>query len=484
MNTSVTRSLLVGVLVLVAAILAVWCYSFFNQRLHAGHTYGLTILFDDAQGIGKQADVYLAGVNIGTVTSVGLSPATGKAEVRVQITKSARVPKGSVPTITASLLGGSASVDFTPPPQNGPLPPDAYYPPGSVLTGNSSLNFAAIQAQAGGLMSQFSQTAKKANALLDQATKTAAALNQIVTDPRIRGSLTDTVENLDRASEQGLELTNELRSMLAQDNGQVQAALGNVTQTTGALRQTTQQNKNQINQIVENLNQTTSQLARLTTQANQTFAKGDTLQNLSDTIAGLKQASIKMNEIEANISSFTGDKQVQVDIKQTIHNTALVSQDLGALIPRLKAIVGKGGPSSVARGNAQFMSTLDFTQDFRTNKFRTDFNLYAPISATDFARLGVYDLTGLNKLNLQYGQVSPYNKLLTYRAGIYASEVGIGADYDLFGDRTFSLDIYNPNRIQVDARQKFRLNKESSLWLGVQDVPRTNAITLGFELQH
>ena len=475
---------MVGVLVLVAAVLAIWCYSFFNQRLRTNSTYGLVVMFDDAEGISKQADVYLAGVNIGAVTSVGLSPTTGRAEVRIQIQKGIGVPIGSVATINSSLLGGASTIDFTPPEQTGVLSAADYYAPGTIIDGRPTTSLAEVQAQAGTLMSQLSTTAQKADALLDQATKTAATLNQMISDPRVRGSLDDTVMNLDKASEQGLQLTNDLRTMMAQDNGQVKGVLGNVAATTEQLHATTQANSAQITQIVENLKQTTGQLAAMTQQANETFTKGNTIENLSDTIANLKQATVKMNQIAANISDLTGDKQVEGDIKTTIHNTALVSENLGALIPRLTALVGKGRTTQVAAGNAQFETKLDFTQDLRTNKFRTDFDLLTPISGTDFARLGVYDLTGLNELNLQYGQASPYNKLLTYRAGIYASKVGFGADYDLFGDKTFSLDIYNPNRIQIDAKQKLRLNKESSLWFGVQDIPRTNAVAVGFELQH
>jgi phospholipid/cholesterol/gamma-HCH transport system substrate-binding protein len=477
-----TRNAVLGAFIIVAIVVGIWAAAFFDQQLAASRTYPMTLLFDDAQGIGKQADVYLSGVQIGTVSDVGLSPTTGKAQVRILIEKQYRVPIGSEPAIESGILGGQSYIDFTPPPRSAVLPSNSYYPPRAVISGQESVDFAALQARAGGLMDQFGQTAKKMDALLDEATKTTTALDQMVSDPRLKSSLIDTVRNLDMASQQGLQLTNDIRTMLAQDNMQARGALGNVTGTTAALRDMTTRNSGRLDEIVRSLAHTTATMDQLTTQADSTLTKGQTVQNLSDTIAGLKQASETLNKIESSIAGITTDPSVQSDLKTTVHNASVASANTSLLIQRLTALTGHSNNSVL--GNVKIVSRLDFTQRFQPSKFRTDFNVYAPFGANDIGQAGIYDLTGANKLNLQYGQRSAYNKLFTYRAGLYASQIGVGVDYDLFGDRTFSVDLYDPNRISLDARQKLRLNKESSLWFGVQDVPRTNSVALGFELQH
>ncbi len=482
MNTSSQTAFQVGLLIVIGVVIFGFCYYFFYGAERGSNSYSISVLFKDAQGVDKQANVDLAGVKIGTVSSVGLSQDTGKAIVRLDIEKKYRIPKGSQIIVAGSLLGGASMVTISPPLQNGPLPPDAYISAGATVEGDETASLAALQAKAGGLINQVEITGAKANKLLDQVAITTQSINKILSDPRLRSSLFDSVQNIDLATKNGLLLTDQLRTTLAEDNAQVHGALGNVTDMTSDMKGITETNRSKINAIIANLNDTTATLSQLTTKTNEQLAKGQTIQNMSDTMANLKDASVKLDKITDDVESITGDKTVQGELKTTVHNVSVASGQTELLVQRLTALTG-GTRGPAKRGDLQFQTRLDFSQDFRLSKFRTDFDLYAPLSNVDFARVGVYDITEGDKLNLQYGQVSSYNKLFTYRAGIYASKVGIGVDYDLFGAHALSFDLFDPNRPRLDVRERVKINKNASVTFGLDNVPRTNDAMLGLQLE-
>jgi len=239
-------------------------------------------------------------------------------------------------------------------------------------------------------------------------------------------------------------------------------------------------NHTKIDQLMTTLNETTEQMDRMVTQTNKTLTAGNTLGNLSDTMANLKAASVKLNLIEDDLHSLTGDASVQKDVRTTIANAAAASGHTNELISRLDVLAGgHGGHSFEFKPQTQ----LVFLQNFGEHKFRTDFDLYAPISDVDFFRVGVRDLTETNELNLQYGSRSSYNKRVSFREGIYADKVGLGADYDVFGPRHLSFDLYDPNYLRLDIRQRVPITKQSALWFGLENVPRDSEATLGFELR-
>jgi phospholipid/cholesterol/gamma-HCH transport system substrate-binding protein len=486
MNISSRTAFQVGLLVFGGFCVLVGGWIFLNGLIRTRATYPITFTFHDAQGVTAQADVTLAGVKVGTVSSAGLSPDGRLALVHCEIDKHRAIPVGSRVTIAAGILGGSATVAIMPPPPPPPGVPEgqvAYLQPHQTIAGDEAFSLQAFSAQAGGLLRQFATTSMKANQLLDQATKTTESINNIVGNPQVQLTLMSTLQNLNKASANGLQTTQALQEDLRADNAQIQSSLDNVNSMTASLMKTTQGNSGHINQIVENLNQSSTQLNELMTHANTTLTQGQTMEKLSDSVNNLHTATVKLDSIMGNISSVTGNPQVQADLEQTVHNAAVASANTKELVQRLNAITGGGHPHTPGHGNLAFLTRLNFSQNLRENHFRTDFDLYAPLSSQDFARAGINDLTETNHLNLQYGKVSPYNRLFTYRAGVYDGQVGIGADYDLFGGNPFSIDLYDPNRLRLDARQTFRVNTNFGIWLGLEDVPRTNAVTVGVQLQ-
>lgn len=490
MNTA-RSALQVGLLVFLGAVLVTAGYIFFKRSEIGQNSYLLTLSFDDAQGVRTGSDVEYSGVLVGHVDDVKLSP-TGTALIKARIDRGVKIPTDAIVTVSTSLLGSRSSVEIVPPHDAKHAMSAKYFEPGATVVGKEALTFDTLQTKAGtlmekagGLMDNLTQTTKKANTLLDTVNHTATTANNIVSNPAMQNGLKGTVDNIYLASRQALELTHDMRSAMAADNGLLQTSLKNVNTTTGEFRNIAVSNHDKMNAIIANLNETSAQVDRLVTHSNAlldqtsaTLTKGNVTENLSTTVANLKTATEKLNLIEDDLRSVTGDKSVQGDMKTTIHNVAQASGHTNELINRLNVLAG----GHAAHTNIPLTTELVFWQNFRTPAFRTDFDLYAPFSSSEFARAGIRDITGTNRLNLQYGQ--RYNNRVSARAGVYNSKVGVGLDYDIFGKGAFTADLYDPNHLHLDLRQRIGVGHGTALWLGVEDIPRNPGVTAGIELRH
>ena len=87
---------------------------FLHGSLAANNTYSFDVLFDDAKGVTAETPVTLAGVQIGKVERVRLTPGQ-KADLKLQVKKDYLIPHGSRFSITTPLLGTSGTVIVMPP---------------------------------------------------------------------------------------------------------------------------------------------------------------------------------------------------------------------------------------------------------------------------------------------------------------------------------------------------------------------------------
>ena len=502
----------VGVVFVLAVALFAVMFFFLRGTLAANNTYSFDVLFDDAKGATADTPVTLAGVQIGKVERVKLT-AGQQADLRLQVKKDYGIPHGSRFTITTPLLGTSGTVVVVP-------PADAYKRPSDIvrdgenLKGDQSGDLTASFGKATLLLDQLTQTAKKADLLLDKVTMLAG-------DPKIQGGLVQTVGNINAASANGLKLTNKLNGLLLADNAQVQSllhqtqagaqvSLGNIAATTALIRDTTRENRSQIAAIVRNLSDTTSSVAGITGQANESLKGGNlkaTVANLKTTTDNLAATTAKFNAIAGNFQSLTGDPKVQSNLRETVANIAASSAQATLLIERLNKLAGvrskttavlvPGGPTVLVPGGVPTVKTtpapgqgapyylprVDAAVNTRDRRFRTDIDAVVPLSVAPvtFARAGVYDFGGSNKLILQAGRGLGTDGKVDARAGIYASKLSVGGDVGLGKRTTLSLDIYDPNNYHIDAKGVLMLAPELGLVVGGENLNRHPGALIGLE---
>ena len=463
-----------------------------------------------------ETPVTLAGVQIGKVESVKLTPAQ-QADLKLQIKDSlngrpVRIPAGSRFTINTPLLGQSGTVVVVPPANSVQLPPIRE---GQVLKGERTGDITASFAKATDLLDQVTQTTRKVDRLLDSA-------NKLASDPRIQNGLAQTVGNLNAASANGLKLTGKLNGLLVEDNAQVQGllrqtasgeqlSLNNIAETTASIRDTTRENRSQIAAIVRNLSDTTSSVAGITGQANKALQGGNlqaTVANLKVTTDNLAATTAKFNAIAGSFQSLTSDPKVQGNLRETLENIKESSGQATLLLERLNKIAGvkskktavvvapgvgavvlpgtAGLPAPTpapALGAPFYLPRADFVVNTRTHHFRTDVDAVVPLSVAPvgFVRAGLYNATESNKLILQAGQGIGRNGLLDGRFGLYASKLSIGGDVGLGRANTFSFDLYDPNNYHLDARGVIKLAPELGLVVGGEDLGHHPGGLVGLE---
>lgn len=507
----------VGLVFVAAVLLLGGMLTFLKGNLLNNNTYSFDVLFPDASGVTAETPVTLAGVQIGKVASVTLTP-TQQADLRLEIKdklngRDVRIPRGSQFLIATPILGTSGTI-MVMPPTSAVLRSGG----GSIHDGETDLrgskvgDLAASLSKATALLDQVTITTKKVDALLDSATSLA-------NDPKIRNSLQQTLANVNQASANGLQLTGKLNGLLAEDNNQVlallrqtkageQVSLDNLAATTGSVRQITSENKAQIAGIIRNLNDTTSAVAGITGQANSALSKGGITQNLGATVANLKATTDKLNAIAGNfekLSTIATDPKVQSNLRDTVQNIRDSTEQATFLLERLNKIAGgrrktatvvvaPGVGAVVLPGTATpaparpagglyFLPRVQALYNTRDKHFRTDIDALVPLSVAPvtFVRAGIYGFGDSNKLILQGGQALDKKGLVTGRAGIYASKLSVGADVGLGKRQTLSLDIYDPNNLKIDAKGTLMLAPELGLVLGGENLNRKSGGLIGLE---
>src|SRR5262245_16778131 len=93
----------VGVVVVVAVAILVSAFVLLESAGVIGNTYPLVVEFDNAQGVAKGTEVRLAGVKIGEVEQVSLSPGN-RAQMKLRILQRYAVPADAVIRLSSSGL--------------------------------------------------------------------------------------------------------------------------------------------------------------------------------------------------------------------------------------------------------------------------------------------------------------------------------------------------------------------------------------------
>ena len=505
----------VGLVFVLAVLLLGSLWYFLKGTVLSSNAYSFDVLFADASGVTPETPVTLAGVQIGKVASVTLTP-TQQADLKLEIKdklngREVKIPRSSQFLIATPVLGTSGTIMVVPPANAAQNAEGSIHDGETDLRGEKAGDLTAALGKATALLDQVTLTTKKVDALLDSA-------NAAANDPKIQNSLKQTLNNVNLASKNGLLLTGRLNGLLTEDNDQVlallkqtkageQTSLDNLAATTGTVKQITSENKGQIAALVRNLNDTTSAVAGITGQLNDTLKNGGVIKNLDATVANLKTTTDKLNVIAGNfqsLSAVAADAKTQSNLKDTVQNIRDSSEQAEFLIERLNKIAGGrrkaatiiaapgvgavvlpgtgkpgtpvGATPEPSRGAPQFLPRVQALYSTRDKHFRSDIDAVVPLSVAPvtFVRAGVYGFGDSNKLILEGGQALDKKSLAAGRAGVYASKLALGADVGLGRRETLSFDFYDPNNFRIDAKGTLMLAPELGLVLGGENLNRSS----------
>jgi hypothetical protein len=271
------------------------------------------------------------------------------------------------------------------------------------------------------------------------------------------------------------------------------------------------ENRILINQALKNATKAMEDVQQGTAIVVDTMRKGHIEEKTVQMLDRLNATSAKAEHLVASLDDLVSDKGTQGSIKETMANTATIS-DSGTRIAKSAEVIAKNGEQVSAtavdianKANALADEAKGTLEDIRgffgkghkaaplnlnaemdairqqdPNYWRTDVQFSTKFKDTSYY-IGMWDAFGSNKAIIQLGHDAGNG--LTYRYGIYAAKPGIGVDYR-FNDRlSLRGDLFNLNDPRLDLKFRVGLGKGVYGWIGEDRILDHAEPTVGIGIQ-
>lgn len=449
MTTEVKAGLftVIGIAILLASIILLRGGFQLRER-----GYELKLRMTNAAGITTGAPILMAGVEVGRVKRLGLTPER-RAELTLRIREGVTIPTGSrFGTATSGVLG-DRFVAITPgPPDAAPIPPD------TVVLGSDPPTL--------------EQLFDRLSVVAQRAEETLVSINRLVGDPALRSDIAETVRN-----------TREATAVIRQ-------AAANVERMTQALDRTV---ATDVPAIARELRAMAGDLAgaarEIRTMVRDVSADGDTAKQIRETLSSVQRTTARIDKMAQDLTGLVNEEQVNSikrsiaevqstisEARQTLGDARQGVAEVRQGISEARAVVGRAG-TVIDRVNRAIPDRLGVPEGGLRALFRLDYELwYAGTRAGHDVRLTLLprstrqflftwrDIGFNNRLGLQVGQRLE-NSPLTVRFGLIDGHIGAGLDYGTVPGAVFSADLYNINSLTFNVYTYYFLNNEYAISL-------------------
>lgn len=458
MITSRKAVFLVGLTIILAAAWIIATVVYLRGALAARQVYHIEAVFPDALGIREQARVYLAGVEVGEVQKVWLTPDL-RARVRMAVRRDVMIPEDSTAVVMSP---GIAGVDKLI----------------ALVPGRSSESVEEGSEILGTKEPGISDLAPAAQEALQDVQKMVRSLNELVDlyrDVEMQASIKRTMKNVEQASARLTVLADQAQKLLASAGKSFDAVVQDTRRSTRMLPQ--------VMEDLQGLLQQSRELVRTAQHATESFDRFVSderfQQNLRELAQEMSVLSAKLNRIADDIGKYTGDEELRQNVRATVAEARATLAEAHQATEKVKRFVER--LIQPTRLSIQPMDvSLDVYGRLRDGVFRTDLTVSFPYRDNRFFHLGIYDVTESNRFIVQYGsQITP---TLDLRYGLYASKPGVGVDWRLGRKLSLRADVYNPNDLQINTRARLSLGADWGLWVGVDSLFNGNQPVIGLQL--
>ncbi len=383
-------------------------------HLGGSSCYRLYVGFTKAVGLVPQSTVCLSGVPVGKVESI-VNEGAG-VTVTMDINKGVRIPRDSTVTIESTGVMGEKFVSIMPGKGDTHLFEDGDY---------------IIGYDEEGMDAMFANISKAVVQVQDML----VSINEIISDPQLKGTVVDMAVNMRDASAHISGLMAGLEEMVYMNQGNVQQIAQNLAAATAGMQRTMAS----VEHMMENMDS----------------VAGDpqTAENLRLTLQNIADTSARVERMAANIEGVVADPQTAEDLRATIHNARELTD---------KADKMMGSVSKV-----QVKPSVDVLYSGKNSDWRTNFNVDVMEEKGAFLSLGVDDIGQDNLFNAQIGKRQGN---LGVRAGVIASKPGIGLDGYVGKKWKFSADAYDLNDVSLRLRAQYEISDETYLMGEFNDV--------------
>lgn len=455
----------VGLVVFAAFIGLLAIYWFLGGFGLRGSTYPLHAVFENVQKLDKGQDVRMAGVKIGMVSKVSLTP-DSKARVDMLIDKDNVIPLGSVARVTTGAVIGESYVEILPSSSKSTVGPN------SKIGTQPVVQLDEIMAQSG--------------ALVHELQLSAESLNKILGDKELVGSIKDTVTDLRTSAETAQALLASAQGVVQQSSPKIDRAFENLAKATDSAVRISNDIEaaiqdarpgmrgimQQANEATKNLNESIEQAQALLASVSANSGKiTEAFDKVNSTLDQAQQTMTNLNQASAGIKDIATDKQLHEDLRTSLRNAAEASQEAKSLVGGLsKKFLGVSPfPTPVQKASIpDYGVSADVLWNAGTGEPRFDANYTFAGFEKSFYRAGLFDIGSNTKINLQAGTAFDRDNAIRY--GLYASELGIGYDRRFTPAFRIAADLYNPSDVTLQFGGIFSVNESLGLYAGFANV--------------
>ncbi|MER3473072.1 MAG: hypothetical protein C4335_03370 [Armatimonadota bacterium] len=458
MITSRKAVFLVGLTIILAGVWIVATVVYLRGALAAQRVYHIEAVFSDALGIREQARVYLAGVEVGEVQKVWLTPDL-RARVRMAVRKDVVIPEDSTAVVMSPGIAGVDKLIALVPGRSPRCVGE-----GSEIRGTKEPS-----------ISDLAPVAQEALRDVQKLVRSASVLIDMYRDAEMQASIKQILRNVEQASARLTVVVEQAQKLLASAGRSFDAVVQDTRRSTRMLPQVVEDLQGLLEQSRELV-----RTAQHATESFDRFVSDEKIQqNLRDVAQEMSALSVKLNRIADDIGKYTGDEELRQNVRATVAEARATLTEARQATERINRFVERLIQPSKLSIRPMDVS-LDVFGRLRDGHFRTDLTLSFPYRDNRFFYLGVYDVTESNKFIIQYGsQLTP---TLNLRYGLYASKPGVGLDWRVGRKLSVRADVFNPNDLQINTRARLNLSADWSLWMGIDSLFNGNQPVIGLQL--
>jgi len=431
----------VGILVFLFFVALISVYFFLKGYAFFSNRYNVIVTFDNALGIMQGAEVRMAGVPIGQVASVSLD-SHQRARLLLDINSKYCIPVGSQFAIQSGVLITQQSIEVIPNRRERQC-----LPSGAHVIGQKPVLIEDLF--------------PRAEVILDNLAAISKDLRGLIGNQELQKSIVQSAKNVQEATEK-------------------------LNRTLALVQGTVLRSQDRVDAIVSNLKAASLNVRSMTADLESLVSEPRLHEDIRETVASarrsaetLEQTIASIDRSAASVEKLVTNPEFQENIRATVADARAAAQEAKEAVGRVNRIFGGGegrhGVALPTRGLS--MDLLYVPSD---DRIRAELTTAIPLPDDRFLTLGLFDVGVSNKVILQAGQ--PFGSRTDFRYGLYASRLGVGLDHGFSSKMFGRLDLYDTENLKLNMRAGYRVNKDSSVLLGVDDLFGDNKATVGVQL--
>lgn len=411
--------------------------------------YEIHVVVANAGGIAVGAATQMAGVEVGRVSRVELTPER-RARITVRIRGAVVIPTGSRFSIGSAGLLGDRYIAISPEP--GDVPP---IEPGTVVTGAAPLSIEELY--------------DRVIAVARRAEEALANINRFIGDPQLGAALSETIRN-------------------ARDTTVVvRRAAENIERTTRILDRTIGA---ELPVIAAQLRTMSAELAEAASQVKvmvrDIAADGQTAQRVQQTVQSIQRAADGIEKMVRDLQGVVNEQEVRA-VRQSLAEAHSAITEVRTAVGEGRAVIGRANevvqrvrqviPEKFELPDLRSAARLEYGLWYNGQRVGHDVSLeLQPLAPTNYV-FTLREFGGATRVGIQVA--SRLDERMRIRYGLVDSNLGVGLDYRISPVMSASADLSNISQLTLNIYFRYALNPSYGLALRAQSLLNQPTVGIG-----